>query len=197
MRDQKPDGWVESLGDTLDRLIDEAERDERASFASLVKAAGLNPARDFIGACLADLDFRDEDLRGFDFSHADLTGADFRRANVAGVRFNGAILTGAIGLTKPQLVFQMEEQQRPNWSWCAVAVSVANYYDPTVAWKQCELADLILGRSDCCRSDCPPECDRPANLSDALKATGNLISSSVGLPSEEDVIHRIGNSEVI
>jgi phage repressor protein C with HTH and peptisase S24 domain len=87
------------IAETLDRLVDEAERDDRASFATLVRAAGLDPARDFIGAFLADLDFRDEDLRGFDFSGADLTGADFRRANLAGVRFEGATLTGAIGLS--------------------------------------------------------------------------------------------------
>jgi uncharacterized protein YjbI with pentapeptide repeats len=83
---------------TLDRLIEETEHDESVSFAALVRKAGLNPARDFIGAFLADIDFRDEDLRGFDFSGADLTGADFRRANIAGVRFDGAILKGALGL---------------------------------------------------------------------------------------------------
>jgi uncharacterized protein YjbI with pentapeptide repeats len=83
---------------TLDRLIEATEHDESVSFAALVRKAGLNPARDFIGAFLADIDFRDEDLRGFDFSGADLTGADFRRANIAGVRFDGAILKGALGL---------------------------------------------------------------------------------------------------
>jgi hypothetical protein len=88
------------IAETLDRLITETELNESVSFASLVKEAGLNPARDFVGASLADVDFRDEDLRGFDFSGADLTGADFRRANLAGVLFVGAILTGAIGLPK-------------------------------------------------------------------------------------------------
>jgi hypothetical protein len=99
---------AQAIAETLDRLIDESERDKRGSFAALVRAAGLDPARDFIGAFLADLDFRDEDLRGFDFSGADLTGADFRRANIAGVRFEGAILTGAIGLTRPTLHLSVE-----------------------------------------------------------------------------------------
>ena len=88
----------QAVADALDRIVDEAERDDDTSFAALVKAAGLDPAHDFIGASLTDLDFRDEDLRGFDFSRADLTGADFRRANLAGVRFDDAVLTGAIGL---------------------------------------------------------------------------------------------------
>jgi hypothetical protein len=95
---RKSCGPAQAVADALDRLIGEVESDPRASFATLVKAAGLQPAQDFIGASLRNLDFRDEDLRGFDFSGADLTGANCRRANLAGVRFDGAILTGAIGL---------------------------------------------------------------------------------------------------
>jgi hypothetical protein len=86
------------IGATLDRLVEETEHDDSVPFAALVRKAGLDPARDFIGASLADIDLRDEDLRGFDFSGADLTGTDFRRANIAGVRFDGAILTGALGI---------------------------------------------------------------------------------------------------
>jgi hypothetical protein len=101
------------VAETLDRLVAETELDESISFASLVKDAGLDPARDFVGASLADIDFRDEDLRGFDFSGADLTGADFRRANLAGVRFDGAILTGAIGLP-PRAPAEEEWRQEIN-----------------------------------------------------------------------------------
>jgi hypothetical protein len=87
------------LADILDRLLEQGMRTESPSFRDLAKAAALDPARDFIGASLCDLDFRDEDLRGFDFSNADLSGADFRRANTEGVRFEGAKLYGAIGLS--------------------------------------------------------------------------------------------------
>jgi hypothetical protein len=87
-----------SLAQVLDKLVEQATEQELASFRALTEAAGLNPAHDFVGASLQNIDFRDEDLRGFDFSKADLTGADFRRANVAGVRFDDAILTGTIGL---------------------------------------------------------------------------------------------------
>jgi tetratricopeptide (TPR) repeat protein len=86
------------LADMLDKLISMASDEKQLSFADLVKATGLDPARDFVGASLRNLDFRDEDLRAFNFSEADLTGADFRRANVAGVRFARSNLTGAIGL---------------------------------------------------------------------------------------------------
>jgi uncharacterized protein YjbI with pentapeptide repeats len=87
------------LANILDRLLEQATRNVSPSFRDLAKAAALDPASDFVGASLRDIDFRDEDLRGFDFSNADLTGADFRRANVKGVRFAGATLHSAIGLT--------------------------------------------------------------------------------------------------
>ena len=87
-----------SLGSTLDRLLEETTSQQGASFHAMVKAAGLDPSRDFVGASLRNLDFRDEDLRGFDFSNADLSGADFRRANVDGVAFRDANLRGTIGL---------------------------------------------------------------------------------------------------
>jgi|SRR6516162_788540 uncharacterized protein YjbI with pentapeptide repeats len=98
MISKKADTPAREIAQTLDRLVVEAERSERVSFVALVRAAGLDPKSDFVGAFLADLDFRDEDLRDFNFSGADLTGADFRRANVVGVHFEDAILTGAIGL---------------------------------------------------------------------------------------------------
>src|SRR5262249_17164103 len=87
------------LANILDRLLEQQTRTGSPSFRDLAKAAGLDPASDFVGASLRDMDFRDEDLRGFDFSNADLTGADFRRANLRGGRFTGALLHGAIGLT--------------------------------------------------------------------------------------------------
>lgn len=63
-----------SLGAALDRLLEQAAGESAPSFRTMATAAGLDPSRDFVGAALRDMDFRDEDLRGFDFSNADLTG---------------------------------------------------------------------------------------------------------------------------
>jgi formylglycine-generating enzyme required for sulfatase activity len=93
-----PSSARDSIVKVLETLIGMASDGREPRFAELAQAAGLDPARDFVGASLCDLDFRDEDLQGFDFSHADLSGVDFRRANIAGVSFAGADLTGAIGL---------------------------------------------------------------------------------------------------
>jgi hypothetical protein len=89
---------AELIAQTLDNVIVEAKRDEDATFAALVIAAGLDPAHDFVGASLVNLDLRGEDLRGFNFSGADLTGTDFRGANLEGLSLDDAILVGAIGL---------------------------------------------------------------------------------------------------
>src|SRR5262245_13013572 len=94
------------LSDVLDRMIENAEKRKTPSFRSLVKAADLDPARDFVGASLRNMDFRDEDLRGFDFSNADLSGSDFRRAEVSRVNFENAILVGAIGLPESPIDLQ-------------------------------------------------------------------------------------------
>jgi hypothetical protein len=85
------------LGDTLDFLVRRAQEPE-PSFRLLVDVTDLDPAQDFIGTSLIDVDFREQDLRGFNFDNADLTGADFRRSDVTGVSFQGANLTGTIGL---------------------------------------------------------------------------------------------------
>ncbi|WP_198172726.1 pentapeptide repeat-containing protein [Bradyrhizobium sp. AT1] len=96
----------------LDKLIVLAESDAMASFVTLARAAGLDPARDFVGASLRDMDFRGEDLRGCNFSRADLTGSDFRRANLTGVRFDDAVLTGAIGLSIPPASSESQASRR-------------------------------------------------------------------------------------
>src|SRR3954462_14126554 len=92
-----------SLGEILDRLVEEASGETPASFAALAKEAGLDPARDFVGASLREIDLRGEDLRGFDFSKADLVGADLRGANTEGVSFSGADITGCLGLPRDVL----------------------------------------------------------------------------------------------
>jgi hypothetical protein len=88
----------DSIGKLLETLIGMASDGKEPSFRKMVTAGGVDPRRDFVGASLRDLDFRDEDLQGFDFSQADLSGVDLRRANIAAVSFAGADLTGAIGL---------------------------------------------------------------------------------------------------
>jgi hypothetical protein len=51
------------LANILDRLLEQAMQNESPSFRDLAKSAALDPARDFVGASLREVDFRDEDLK--------------------------------------------------------------------------------------------------------------------------------------
>jgi uncharacterized protein YjbI with pentapeptide repeats len=95
---RQPEAAMEPLSEMLERMVLRAANKKRVSFRELVAAAHLDPAKDFIGAFLREVDLSGEDLRGFNFSDADLTGADFRGANLKGVRFDGAKQRGALGL---------------------------------------------------------------------------------------------------
>ena len=63
-----------------------------AEFRCLAELAGLDPARDFIGADLRGVDFGEDDLSAFVFCDADLFGADLSR--VTGL--TTSMLAGAI-----------------------------------------------------------------------------------------------------
>jgi hypothetical protein len=71
-----------SFVDALARVL----KLEQEDFLSLVKASGLDPAKDFVHADLRGLDLRDLDLRAFDLSDAQLGGA-----NVANTLFNATV----------------------------------------------------------------------------------------------------------
>lgn len=80
------------------------------------------------------------------------------------------------GKLKP-LDFRMQPSQQSNWCWAAVAASVSKFYDPRGAFQQCELANFLLGRHDCCEN--PSICNHGMSLTDALKHTGNFRRSSL------------------
>ncbi|QIO98822.1 papain-like cysteine protease family protein [Bradyrhizobium symbiodeficiens] len=52
-----------------------------------------------------------------------------------------------------QLNFNLQYQEKTNWCWAALAVSVAKSYDASAKYTQCEVANGELNRTDCCE-DC-------------------------------------------
>ncbi|MGB0507966.1 MAG: tetratricopeptide repeat protein [Pikeienuella sp.] len=65
-------------------------------FTDLVRAAGLDPARDLRGAMLCRIVVQPkEDLSGWDFTGADLSGAVLRRVDLSGAILTDAQLDGA------------------------------------------------------------------------------------------------------
>ncbi len=60
-------------------------------FVGLVRAAGLDPASDFVGADLRGIDFGNADLSGFDFTGADLSGCKLQAAQRVNAIFDNTI----------------------------------------------------------------------------------------------------------
>jgi Papain-like cysteine protease AvrRpt2 len=57
-------------------------------------------------------------------------------------------------LQREALAFNMQGQCHTNWCWAALAASVAAFYDKLSAFTQCVVANLELGRNDCCDVPC-------------------------------------------
>ena len=72
----------------------------KTDFASLVKLAGLDPARHMRFAEWSGADFSGSDLRGFDFTGARLIGCNFKGARIEGARFDQALIDEARPGTK-------------------------------------------------------------------------------------------------
>ena len=60
----------------------------KRTFAELTEMAGLNPATDYRGADLRDVDFANSDLTGYDFTGALLERAQFVGANISAAIFD-------------------------------------------------------------------------------------------------------------
>jgi hypothetical protein len=81
-----------------------------------------------------------------------------------------------------RLAFTVQHQLQTNWCWCAVTVSVANFYGASLT--QCTFANTFLSRTDCCTaSGGSGPCNQQARLGDALRTAGHLASVSPSQPS--------------
>lgn len=92
------------------------------------------------------------------------------------------------------LPLYMEEQETNMWCWAATSVSLARFYNPLYANKQCEFVKDVLKKKgsvnvppisvpanvDCCKEETktkkPPQgCYTAFNLTDALEVAGKLL----------------------
>ncbi|WP_456763885.1 papain-like cysteine protease family protein [Bradyrhizobium sp. USDA 4463] len=69
------------------------------------------------------------------------------------------------------LDFHLEYQEKTNWCWAALAVSVAKTYVSSGKYSQCEIANGELGRTDCCKQDK----DEPCNVFGYLMSSLNRL----------------------
>ena len=74
-----------------------------------------------------------------------------------------------------QLLFKIQPQERDNWCWAAIAVSVADSFSHPARTpdSQCRVATRVLGVGNCCPSGQAPDAsDVPLPLETALRAAG-------------------------
>lgn len=93
--------WTIPVSDTLQQRLAGLYGELDARFHNLVRAAALDPRRDFRFRDLRALQFQDADLTGFDFTDSDLRGTGLRFAARV---VNSTILSGA-----------MLDQEDANW----------------------------------------------------------------------------------
>ncbi|MBX9648357.1 MAG: hypothetical protein K2X57_15040 [Xanthobacteraceae bacterium] len=74
------------------------------------------------------------------------------------------------------LRFDMEQQEKSNWCWAAVAASVAHFFRPADPVKQCSIANGELRRSDCCANcdGADDPCNVPGYMMSSLYRVGHF-----------------------
>ncbi len=64
------------------------------------------------------------------------------------------------------------KQEQSNWCWAACTEMILCYYGES-GIQQCELANELFGKSECCSNPASPDCNQPCNIEDV----SNLYSS--------------------
>ena len=68
----------------------------------------------------------------------------------------------------------VQAQLQSQWCWAACSTSVSHFYDSGSTWRQCDVANAQLGRSDCCGVGGSSACDVYGFLDDALRRVGHF-----------------------
>ena len=89
------------------------------------------------------------------------------------------------------LDFNIQQQQKTNWCWAAVAASVALFYRSSSAVTQCSIANGQLRRHDCCESngDADDPCNVYGYLMSSLFRVGHFEKWTARQPASSDQIH--------
>ena len=98
-------------------------------------------------------------------------------------------------ITWHRLGFAVQAQQQSNWCWCAVTVSIANFYGDSLT--QCGFANTELGFSDCCGVGGSGHCNVTHYTRDALSTAGHFASAKNGGPTTADAKTEVDNGRPI
>ena len=95
-----------------------------------------------------------------------------------------------IGKTIP---FSMLPQQKLQWCWAAVSVSVSKFYDAQSPWTQCRLVSEEFPPNDCCSNSGSSSCNVPWYLEFGLSRVGHLSNKLDSTISFADVGSELNN----
>ena len=72
------------------------------------------------------------------------------------------------------------KQEQSNWCWAACTEMVLRYYEDS-AVRQCEFANKLFNRTECCLEPSSPDCNRPCEMRDisSLYSSKNISSEFV------------------
>jgi hypothetical protein len=92
---------------------------------------------------------------------------------------------GGAGPAAHNIGVLLEGQEKDNWCWAAVSVSIRNFQQPaSPPLRQCELANIQLQQTDCCMSG---QCDKTSQLEVALANAGVAADNQQGVLTFADV----------
>jgi hypothetical protein len=92
--------------------------------------------------------------------------------------------------------FNQQARQENNWSWVAVAASIAAYFQPNGPWIQCAIAANVLNQP-CCLNPRPAACNANGPLALAMEVAGVLTESIAGAPPFERIWNEMENEKPI
>lgn len=78
------------------------------------------------------------------------------------------------------LSVDVQAQQQSLWCWLAVATTIEHFFEPSSTLTQCQLADTMLGQSNCCSDPSSAACNQAGDTSAALQQVGHFQSNTDG-----------------
>jgi hypothetical protein len=67
----------------------------------------------------------------------------------------------------------LQHQEQVEWCWAAIAVAIDKYFNPSSSLRQCDVANRVVRRDDCCGAGAgTTDCNVAEKLQDALASIG-------------------------
>jgi hypothetical protein len=94
-----------------------------------------------------------------------------------------------------RLGFLMQTQQQTNWCWCAMTVSITNFYGG--ALTQCGFANTRLGQTTCCAAGGSAVCNVQSDMVTPLQTAGHLAFWQASAPTFAQIQTEIDNGRPV